>query len=189
MKKRILFYCVIILISICSFSCAIVVVGDINAGLTSKTKSQNLNNRINDQKLEYNITSVLSKEVPNGNYTIASFEGNVLLAGQVPSNKYKNKAYLAVKNTAGVKSVFNYLTISKNKSINSINHDKYLTNLVNAKLVKQNGINRNNIKVVTCANVVYLLGKNAGTLVHINRAIANIKHIKGVKSTVNLIKI
>jgi len=42
--------------------------------------------------------------------------------------------------------------------------------------------------VVTCAGVVYLLGKDAGNKIQINGAISGIREISGVKEVVNLIK-
>ena len=105
----------------------------------------------------------------------------MLLAGQVPSEAYKVKALQAVTNTVGVKKVWNYLTIKKNEDSNSIAHDAYLTSASKARLIAQKKVNTNNIKVVTCDGVVYLIGNNPGPKMQVDGGIQGIKEIDGVK--------
>ncbi len=111
-----------------------------------------------------------------------------MLAGQVATLKDKDKAEIAVKNTAGVKKVWNYLTIKTPETVVDISNDAYLTSAAKTRLIAQKQVNANNIKVVTCAGVVYLLGKDAGDSTQINGAIEGIKQIDGVKLVVNLIQ-
>ncbi|MCC2625369.1 MAG: hemolysin [Burkholderiales bacterium] len=144
---------------------------------------------IDDQTLEHDVNNVLSAQVPNGSFTVASHGQRVLLAGQVPTQADKDKAALAATNTAGVKKVWNYLTISVNETVGDISHDTYLTSLAKSRLIGQKGVNTNNIKVVTCSDVVYLLGdnKSAGEPSQIAGGIKGIESISGVKKVVNLI--
>lgn len=143
---------------------------------------------IDDQTLEHDVNNVLSAQVPNGSFTVASHGQKILLAGQVPTQADKDKAALAATNTAGVKKVYNYLTLSVNETVGDISHDAYLTSLAKSRLIGQKGVNTNNIKVVTCSDVVYLLGdKDAGNSEQIAGAIKGIESISGVKKVVNLI--
>jgi osmotically-inducible protein OsmY len=187
MNKRTLFYLGLVILSISLSNCAAVVPGAAT-GVATATDPRGFKGVVNDQTLEHDVNSVLSKQAPDGSYTVASFNNNVLIAGQVPFAEYKDKVYLAVKNTEGVKHIYNYLTIAKNESVSDISHDTYLTSLAKSRLFGQKGVNSNNIKVVTCANVVYLLGKDSGSLAQIDSAIVGIKQIDGVKDVVNLIK-
>jgi len=143
---------------------------------------------IDDQTLEHKVNNVLDAQVPNGSFTVASYNQRVLLAGQVRSQEDKDKAELAVMNTKGVKKVWNYLTVGLNETVGDITKDTYLTSAAKSRLIAQKGVNANNIKVVTCAKVVYLLGKKAGDPVQVQGAIKGIEQIAGVDKVVNLIQ-
>lgn len=141
-----------------------------------------------DQDLEHKVNNVLDAQVPNGSFTVASYNSQVLLAGQVPTKDALNRANLAATNTSGVKKVWNYLTVGKKESLSEVTSDTYITSAAKTRLIAQKKVNTNNIKVVTCAGVVYLLGQNAGDKVQVDGAIDGIQQIDGVKNVVNLIK-
>ena len=171
-----------------SASCAATVVTGAAAGTATVADSRGGGNVIKDQDLEHKINSVLDAQVPNGSYTVASYAQNILLAGQVPSAKDKDKAEAATHSVVGVKKVWNYLTIGENEGVSAVSQDAYLTSTAKTRLIAQKGVNANNIKVVTSNQVVYLLGHKSGTSLGIKSGIAGIKTIDGVKDVVNLIK-
>ena len=154
---------------------------------SSTTDPQSIGMTVDEQTLSHTVNQVLSAQLPNGSFTIASYGKEVLLAGQVPSALDKTKAEDATINTAGVIKVWNYLTVESNEDSAAIAHDAYLTSKARTRLVAQNGVNTNNIKVVTSNKVVYLLGQDAGKSRHIKAAIVGIRKIEGVKKVVNLI--
>lgn len=169
--------------------CAATVIGAGAAtGAAVAADDRGAGNVVSDQNLERKVNNVLSAQVPSGSFTVASYRNEVLLAGQVPTAADKDKAFLAAKNTAGVKNVFDYITIRKNETFSQISNDTYLTSLAKSRLITQKKVNANNIKVVTCEKVVYLLGSNAGDSVQVNGAISGIRQIDGVKDVVNLIQ-
>ncbi|MCC2644955.1 MAG: hemolysin [Burkholderiales bacterium] len=183
----------IIILALSSAGCAAALIGAGAAAGTAAavgTDSRGGEKVVSDQVLVRRVNNVLDAQVPNGSFTIASHNQKVLLAGQVSSQEEKDKAETAVINTAGVKKVWNYLTISVNETVGDISHDTYLTSLAKSRLIGQKHVNTNNIKVVTCNNVVYLLGdRKAGDKVQIDGAVAGINDISGVKNVVNLIQI
>lgn len=140
-----------------------------------------------DQNLERKVNNVLSAQVPKGSFTTASYYKYILLTGQVPTKADKDKAELAAKNTAGVKSIWNYLTVEANEDAAAISKDAWITNKARSKLVLQGDVNSNNIKVVTDNSVVYLLGRDPGKISKLKLAIEDIKKIDGVTKVVNLI--
>ncbi|HLX52886.1 MAG TPA: BON domain-containing protein [Aquella sp.] len=142
---------------------------------------------VSDQNLEHKVNNVLSAQVPNGSFTIASYYKYILLTGQVPTMKDKSKAEFAVRNTAGVREVWNYLTVEPNESAKAISNDAVITTAARNKLLLQSGVNSNNIKVVTDNSVVYLLGRNPGKISKLKLAIKDISKIDGVTRVVNLI--
>lgn len=181
---------IFIILSLFIYGCAATVIGaGVGTAAAVGTDTRGGGGVIDDQSLEHNVNNVLSAQVPNGSFTVASYDQNVLLTGQVPTPEDKEKAELAVTNTAGVKKVWNYLTMAVNESIGDISHDAYLTSMAKSRLIAQKGVNTNNIKVVTSNDVVYLLGKNAGDPVQINGAVKGIESISGVKKVVNLIQV
>jgi osmotically-inducible protein OsmY len=140
-----------------------------------------------DQNLERKVNNVLSAQVPNGNFTVASYYKYILLTGQVPNKADRDKAERAVSNTADVKAVWSYLTIEPNESAKAVSNDARITTAARNKLVLQSGVNSNNIKVVTDNSIVYLLGRSPGKISSLNLAIKDISEIDGVKKVVNLI--
>lgn len=187
MNSKILAKTMIVTLVLNLTGCAAVAVGGATT-VAAVTDNRGIKTVISDQNLEHNINTVLDKQVPDGSFTIASYNHQVLLAGQVASITEKNRAKIAVQNTNGVKNIWNYLTIGKIETLTDITNDTYLTSLAKTRLVAQKQVNANNIKVVTCEGVVYLLGKDAGKSVQINSAIEGIRQIDGVKSVVNLIQ-
>jgi osmotically-inducible protein OsmY len=183
---------IFIILSIGISGCAATLIGaGAGTAVAVGTDSRGGSGVIDDQTLEHDVNNVLSAQVPDGSFTVASHNGRVLLAGQVSTPEEKDKAALAVTNTNGVKKVWDYLTLSINETVGDISHDTYLTSLAKSRIIGQKGVNANNIKVVTCSDVVYLLGdsKSAGDPVQIAGAIKGIESISGVKKVVNLIQV
>ncbi len=178
-----------ILILIVAFTCAIT-----NAAYASQESDNNeaqtsrgIKGATDDQGLAHSVNNVLSAQIPTGSFTITSYNSKVLLAGQVPTMDDKSKAETAVINTAGVKKVWNYLTVGPNEDATAISKDAYLTSAAKARLIAQKGVNANNIKVVTSNGVVYLLGEKPGKSRQVKAAIDGIKQMADVKRVVNLI--
>lgn len=182
---------IFIILSLGVSGCAATLIGaGVGTGVAVGTDSRGAGVVVDDQTLEHNVNNVLSAQVPDGSFTVASHGGRVLLAGQVSTQEEKDKAAVAALNTAGVKKVWNYLTLSVNETVGDISHDTYLTSLAKSRIIGQKGVNANDIKVVTCSDVVYLLGdnKSAGDPVQIAGAIKGVESISGVKKVVNLIQ-
>jgi len=154
---------------------------------TATNAKNSVENTMDDQALEHKINKALKDQIPNGSFTVASDGQKVLLAGQVSSDSDKAKAEAAASSVAGVKAVWNHLTVGPNESAKAITDDAYLTSAAKAKLLEQKGVNSNNIKVVTSDKVVYLLGRKAGKPSKVKDAIASIKGISDVRDVVNLI--
>jgi osmotically-inducible protein OsmY len=184
MLKKILMLSIVLGMTGCA---AAVIGGGAGAVAATGTDARGSTSVIGDQTLEHKINTVLDAQVPSGSFTVASYNSEVLLAGQVPSQKAYDKSSVAAINTVGVKKVWNYVTIGKKESLSDISKDTYITSAAKTRLIAQKEVNTNNIKVVTCAGVVYLLGKDAGSKVQVNGAIDGIRQISGVKDVVDLI--
>ena len=174
----------VILVSVCMIPC-VASASDIST--TTSAAKHSIENTVENQTLEYKVNQVLKNQIPGGSFTVVSYGQKILLAGQVPSDSDKAKSETAAVNTAGVKKVWNYLTVGANENTKEIANDAYLTSAAKTRLLAQKGVNSNNIKVVTSSKVVYLLGQKAGKSTQIQAAIVGIKGIDGVQDVVNLI--
>lgn len=89
---------------------------------------------------------------------VTSYNGVVLLAGQVPSEQLRQLAAKTVANISKVKRVHNELTISGNTSMVARSNDAWITTKVKTKLLASSETEGSRIKVVTENGVVYLMG-------------------------------
>ena len=152
--------------------CALTVIGaGVGTAVATASDTRGGGTVIDDQKLESKINSNLGNHAPEGSYTVAAYDGVVLFAGQVQTDAQYAKATSAVINTQGVKKVRNYLTVGKKESLSDVSKDTYITSVAKSRHIAQKDVNANNIKVVTCAGVVYILGRNAGSSYQIKAAI------------------
>jgi osmotically-inducible protein OsmY len=94
----------------------------------------------------------------SANLTIASYNGHVLLAGQVSSADLKEKAQDIINRLEHVQSVHNELTVEGSTALLARTNDAWLTSKVKAKLVTDRAVSADRIKVVTENGVVYLMG-------------------------------
>ena len=169
-------------------SCAATLIGaGVGTAVASSTDTRGIGTVVTDQDLEHKVNAVLAAQIPSGSFTVASYANRVLIAGQVANENDYNKIHDAVMQVVGVTKVWNYVEVTQNETIADISKDTYITSVAKSRLILQKQVNANNIKVVTCAGVVYLLGNNAGTRYQIQGAIQAIKQISGVHGVVNLI--
>lgn len=89
---------------------------------------------------------------------ITSFNGRVLLTGQVPDATAKADAERAMRQVPGVREVFNELETASRVPFSTSANDTAITARVKAAFVEQRALNSNVVKVVTENGVVYLMG-------------------------------
>lgn len=99
-----------------------------------------------------------SPELQHAHLGVTSFNGIVLLTGQVPSEKAKKLAGQKIAALRGVKLVHNELQIAGPTSLIARTNDSWLTAKVKTDLLASKKVSGNRIKVVTENGVVYLMG-------------------------------
>ncbi|MFT4520577.1 MAG: osmotically-inducible protein OsmY [Halioglobus sp.] len=87
-----------------------------------------------------------------------SYNGYVLLAGQVNSEKLKTKAADVVRKVQGVRRIYNELEIAAPSSGITRTSDTWITTKVKSWLLGNSSIEGTRVKVVTENGVVYLMG-------------------------------
>ncbi|MFT7242985.1 MAG: osmotically-inducible protein OsmY [Candidatus Azotimanducaceae bacterium] len=104
-----------------------------------------------------NIKSV-NEQLNKAHIEVTSFNGVVLLTGQVPSEAAKQDAEQAVEGLRNVQAIHNELEIAGPTSIPSRMNDSYLSTKVKTALLTDSDTEGGRTKVVTENGVVYLMG-------------------------------
>ena len=113
---------------------------------------------------------------------VHSYNGVILLTGEVPSAEMRSLAGDTARDFRGVRQVHNELTIQGVTSFLSRTNDGWLTTKVKSKLLADKDIDSSKIKVVTENGVVYLMGTVGQSLA--DRATRVASTTKGVRKVV-----
>jgi osmotically-inducible protein OsmY len=89
---------------------------------------------------------------------VTSFNRVVLLTGEAPTEAAKAEIGAMVQEVAGVRVVQNEIAVRPNSSTGARANDAAITTNVKARFVQAGKFQVNHVKVVTEANVVYLMG-------------------------------
>lgn len=117
--------------------------------------------RLDDQMNEARGRKVIRDahpELENAHFAVTSFNGVVLLTGQVASEDSKQAAGSAIENLRKVHTVHNELTISGPTTLVARGNDSFISTKVKSALIASKTVNGRRIKVITEDGVVYLMG-------------------------------
>ena len=90
--------------------------------------------------------------------SVTSYNGIVLLSGEVPTQDLVGTIGEIARTTAKVKRVDNEITVGPAAGFSSRSNDSYITSKVKSRFVEANKFAANHVKVVTERQVVYLMG-------------------------------
>ena len=142
---------------------------------------------IDDQSIE-TVTAVnINKADPSlrtSRVKVISFNGLVLLIGQVPNQKLKSLAGSTAQQTEKARKVYNELSIGKNADIIDQSNDSWLTTKIKTSMVTRETINADQIKVNTEQGTVYLMGIVEPQMAH--EAVTLAANTYGVKRVVKV---
>jgi osmotically-inducible protein OsmY len=137
-----------------------------------------------DQMLEYDAAKEIKASDPgfeSAHIVIVSFNGLVLLAGEVGTEELKAKAGEVVNTFKAVRSVHNELVVSGPISMVARSNDSWLTTKVKTKLLAHGAIDSSRINVTTENGVVYLMGyvtrEQAGYAVDVTQTVDGVTKI------------
>ncbi len=94
----------------------------------------------------------------NTHVSVSSYNGVVLILGQVQTQSQKLEIAEIVKNIAPESEIHNLITVSPPLSSLTQLSDSWITSKVKSKLLATNDIDATQIKVITENGVVYLMG-------------------------------
>jgi osmotically-inducible protein OsmY len=116
---------------------------------------------IEDNNIETKITVNMHAEneaYADSHLIIVSYNGYVLLAGQVNDEPLKAGATEVARKVKGVRRIYNELEIGPTTSALQRSKDTWITGRIKTELVADSKIEGTRIKVVTENGVVYLMG-------------------------------
>lgn len=133
--------------------------GDRQVGTDKSDRS--FGRMIDDELIETYIGANLLKADPGyqlAHISVVSFNGIVLLVGQVRSEQLRAEASTVARQVRHVKRVHNELTVSGPISVPARSNDAWLKTKIKSSMLATKGINPLEVKVVVENGIVYLMG-------------------------------
>jgi len=129
-------------------------------------KSDDFGKRTFGTRLDDGRTQSLAKrniraadpELNNAHLDVTSFNGIMIITGQVASEELVNAASRAVEGMRNVKQLHNELEVAGPTSLLARTNDNWLTTKIKSSMMISSETDANRIKVVTENGVVYLMG-------------------------------
>jgi osmotically-inducible protein OsmY len=113
-----------------------------------------------------------------------SWNGIVLLTGEIDSETLKPELIALVSSIQGVRQVVDETTITGKAKLWSRTNDSWISGKVKSHLVLKTGLKANRVKVITTRGSVYLMG--IVTSAEADRATELTKTVRGVKRVVKV---
>ena len=145
--------------------------------------------QIDDETLEFKVENSVEKDAQikaEGRVNAVSYNGRVLLIGQVPNSDVKDTATALAKGVEGVNEVYNELTVSPKISFAQISKDSWLTTQVKSKMFVDGRVKATDVKVISENGEVFLLGNVTQSPANAAADIAS--KISGVKKVIKVFK-
>lgn len=115
--------------------------------------------QLEDQTIQVRAqTQIDSALRGNGNVSINSYNQQVLITGQVPTDAYKQQVLQIVSSIPNVKSVLDELVVGPNSTLSERANDTLITSLVRASFIDDKQLYSQAFKITTSEGVVYLMG-------------------------------
>lgn len=169
--------------------CVAAVIGGGAVAAKVATDPRTTGTQIDDETLEFKVENAVEKDAQikaEGRINAVSYNGRVLLIGQVPNSDVKDTATALAKGVEGVNEVYNELTVSSKISFAQISKDSWLTTQVKSKMFVDGRVKATDVKVISENGEVFLLGNVTQSQANAAADIAS--KISGVKKVIKVFK-
>ncbi len=141
-------------------ACVPLVVGGAAVGGLVATDRRASGSYLNDEGIELRANNrILEATGDRAHVNVTSYNGQVLLTGEVPTPEDKQRIDDAVKKIDNVKSIVNELVVATKSSLADRSSDALITGRVKASLLDTKDLFANAFKVVTERGTVYMMGR------------------------------
>jgi len=138
--------------------CFPVIAGGVGAGISLANERRTSGIFVEDQGIELKAQNRLSEKLRDTHISVTSYNLALLMTGEAPTPSGRAEAESIVQAIPNVRQIFNEVAIAPVSSFSARSNDSFLTTKVKGRMVEANKFNIVHVKVVTEANVVYLLG-------------------------------
>jgi len=169
--------------------CAPLIVGGVaSTSVAVATDRRTAGAQLDDQTIELKAGSDLRNLLDDkGRVNAMSYDGWVLLTGDVPTEEDKQKAQDVVSKIEKVTKVINALRVGDITPLTVRTNDTWITSKVKAVLIDTKKVPSRTIKVTTERGVVYMMGKV--TDAEAQMAATAVSAVSGVNKVVKLFEI
>lgn len=137
---------------------AVVAVGAGGAAMVA-TDRRTTGAQVDDESIELKVVNQTTAQFGDRiHLNVTSFNGIVLLTGEVPDQGVWASVGNVAKNTVKVRAVHNETVVAPPSPMGTRTNDSYITSKVKGRFVEASKFPPNAVKVVTERSVVYLMG-------------------------------
>ncbi|MDB5812458.1 MAG: putative periplasmic or secreted lipoprotein [Betaproteobacteria bacterium] len=134
-----------------------------------------------DEGIELKAANRIRDKYKDAHFNLTSFSRMVLITGEATDASMKSDIEKIVAAVDNVRGVYNEMAIGAPTALSARANDSFVTSKVKARFVDQQKFNAVHVKVVTEANVVYLLGlvkrKEGDDAVEIARTTSGVQRV------------
>lgn len=170
-------------------ACAPLVVGGaVLGGSLVATDRRTSGTQLEDEGIELRAANRIREAVvERAHINVTSYNRQVLLTGEVPSEADKKLAEQAVSRVENVQKIVNELAVMGNSTLIQRSSDSLVTGKVKASFVDAKDLYANSFKVVTERGTVHLMGRV--TQREADRATEIARSVNGVQKVVRILEI
>ena len=137
----------------------LIVAGAVGGTALVATDRRSVGAQADDEAIELKISNNIGTGYGDRvHVSVTSYNGIVLLTGEVPTQDLIATIGEIARTTAKVRRVHNEITVGPVADVGSRTNDSYITSKVKARFVESNKFAATHVKVVTERQVVYLMG-------------------------------
>lgn len=168
-------------------SCTTIVDATTSEPIRPDPSERSFGTYIDDKSIQITIGVNIRKanqELKEANIDIDSYNGVVLLTGQVPNNELRLQAAQIASQVPAVRQVHNELQIGDEIAFLEKTNDTWLATKIKASVLSSDKVKDLHLKTVVEDGVVYLMGKV--TPMKADEIVSVVKNIRGVKEVVKV---
>ena len=168
--------------------CFPIIAAGVGTGVVTAVNRRTLGTQTEDESIEWKAASRVTDELrARGNFNFTSFNRRVLISGEAASEEVKAEIAQIVSKIPNVSGIYNEVIIGPPSSLTQRSGDAFITSKVKSRSVDSGRFNPLQVKVVTEAGIVFLLG--IVTQAEADSAIQVARTTSGVKKVVSLFEI
>ncbi|MBU2707331.1 BON domain-containing protein [Zooshikella marina] len=161
MKNPILWFLLVNLITF-STACTPILKATNDGPIQQDKSTRTVGDWVDDNTIETVAQVNITKADPaleQSHIVVTSYDGIVLLTGQVANERLRNLAGDVARNVKKVRRVYNELEIGPATTFLIRSNDSWLTSKIKTKMLAEKNFPAGKIKIVTENGIVYLMGK------------------------------